>query len=189
MKTLPLTLLSLCALCAQTPAPAPTTAPAPDPAPKTWSAGPIDFSGLIDGYYSFNFNHPDSGFTTLRNFEVKANQFSLNMTKLTMSHTADPVGFTLDVGFGRAWKIFHATDPAGTDIVQYIPQAYVSLKPPSWGGFQFDFGKFYTSAGAELPILWTVGLLVQAGLGDGAYALKASPPFPFLDRGRAVPAE
>ncbi len=50
-------------------------------------------------------------------------------------------------------------------------------------------GFFFTSAGADLPILWTVGLLVQAGLGDGAYALKASPPFPFLDRGRAVPAE
>ena len=50
-------------------------------------------------------------------------------------------------------------------------------------------GFFFTAAGAELPLLWTVGLLVQAGLGDGAYALKASPPFPFLDRGRAQPAE
>jgi len=50
-------------------------------------------------------------------------------------------------------------------------------------------GFFFTSAGAELPVLWTVGLLVQAGVGDGAYALKASPPFPFLDRGRTVPAE
>jgi len=162
MKILPLTLLSLCALCAQTPAPAPTTAPAPapDPAPKTWSVGPIDFSGLIDGYYSLNFNHPDSGFTTLRNFEVKANQFSLNMTKLSMSHTADPVGFTFDVGFGRAWKIFHATDPAGTDIVQYIPQAYVTLKPKSWGGFQFDFGKFFFFDDAETTennLTWSYG--------------------------------
>jgi putative oxidoreductase len=50
-------------------------------------------------------------------------------------------------------------------------------------------GFFFTAAGAELPILWTVGLLVQAGLGDGAFALKPSPQFPFLDRGRAVPAE
>jgi putative oxidoreductase len=50
-------------------------------------------------------------------------------------------------------------------------------------------GFFFTAAGAELPILWTVGLLVQAGLGDGAYALKASPQFPFLDRGRTAPAE
>ena len=50
-------------------------------------------------------------------------------------------------------------------------------------------GFFFTSAGAELPVLWTVGLLVQAGVGDGAYALKASPPFPFLDRPRTAPAE
>ena len=50
-------------------------------------------------------------------------------------------------------------------------------------------GFFFTSAGAELPVLWTVGLLVQAGIGDGAYALKPSPQFPFLGRSRAVPAE
>jgi hypothetical protein len=141
----------------QTPAPAD---PPPDTAPKTWSAGPIDFSGLIDGYYTFNFNHPSSQSNTLRNFEMKANQFSLNMTKLTLSHAPDPVGFTLDLGWGRAWQVFHATDPAGTNVVQHIPQAYVSLKPKNWGGFQFDFGKFYTSAGAELTennLTWTYG--------------------------------
>jgi len=138
---------------------APTPTPAPPP-PPVWSAGAIDFSGLIDGYYSFNASHPASQFNTLRNFEVKANQFALNMTKLSMTHAADPVGFTLDLGFGRAWQVFHATDPAGTDIIQYIPQAYVSLKPKTWGGFQFDFGKFYTSAGAELTennLTWTYG--------------------------------
>ena len=155
---------AMCAWCQTAPAPqAPAPTPAQDAAaapPRTWSAGPIDFSGLIDGYYSFNFNHPASMNNTLRNFEVKANQFSLNMTKLTLSHTPDPVGFTLDLGWGKAWKLFHATDPAGTDLVQYIPQAYVSLKPKTWGGFQFDFGKFYTSAGAELTennLTWTYG--------------------------------
>ena len=55
-------------------------APAPAPAAPVWSAGPITFSGLIDGYYSFNANHPASRNNDLRNFEVKANQFSLNMT-------------------------------------------------------------------------------------------------------------
>ena len=39
-------------------------------------------------------------------------------------------------------------------------------------------GFFFTGAGAELPVLWAVALLVQAGLGDGAYALVPSPPFP-----------
>ena len=51
--------------------------PAPAAAPA-WSAGPIDFSGLVDGYYSLNFNHPATKNNTWRNFDVKANQFSLN---------------------------------------------------------------------------------------------------------------
>ena len=51
-------------------------------------------------------------------------------------------------------------------------------------------GFFFTAAGSELPILWAVALLVQAGLGDGAFALVPSPPFPFIGRqGRAMPAE
>jgi hypothetical protein len=134
------------------------TTPAPSPAPN-WSIGSIGISGLLDGYYSFNNNHPASGFNTLRNFEVKSNQFSLNMTKLSLSHSADPIGFTLDLGYGRAWQIFHATDPASS-VTQYIPQAYVSIKPERWGGLQFDFGKFYTSAGAELTennLTWSYG--------------------------------
>ena len=38
----------------------------------------------------------------LINFDVKANQFSLNMAKLVLGHDPDPVGFHLDFGFGRA---------------------------------------------------------------------------------------
>ena len=32
-------------------------------------------------------------------------------------------------------------------------------------------GFFFTAAGGELPLLWSIGLIVQAILGDGAYAL------------------
>jgi putative oxidoreductase len=51
-------------------------------------------------------------------------------------------------------------------------------------------GFFFTAAGAELPILWCVALLVQAGLGDGAYALVRSPEFPLIGNRRrsAAPA-
>lgn len=137
---------------AQTPSTDTQSQPTPPPAPPAWSAGPIDFSGLIDGYYSLNFNHPASKTNNLRNFDTRANSFSLNMAKLELQHTADPVGFRMDVGFGRAFEIFHATEPLknGADVFQHIMQAYVSVKPKDWGGFQFDFGKFYTSAGAEL---------------------------------------
>ncbi|MEO8657692.1 MAG: porin [Bryobacteraceae bacterium] len=153
-------LAALMSAQAQTPAPAqeqkpadapaatPAATPAP-PAPPTWSVGPIDFSGVVDVYADVNFNHPASGNNQLRNFDVKGNQFSLNMAKLTMEHTADPVGFRVDLGFGKAFDIIHATDPAGS-MIRNVMQAYVSLKPPKAKGFQLDFGEFYTSAGAEV---------------------------------------
>lgn len=153
MKTSTFFHVALTALCVAAPVVAQSN-------PPVWSAGSIKFSGLIDGYYSFNANHPASRANNLRNFEVNANQFSLNMTKFTLEHDPDPVGFKLDLGFGRAWDLFHATDPAGVNTVKYIPQAYVSLKPKNAGGLQIDFGKFYTSAGAELTennLTWSYG--------------------------------
>ena len=147
-----------CLCTAQTPAPAAADKPAvatdkpadaPPPAPPTWSVGPIDFSGLVDGYYALNFNHPASQNNGLYNFNVKANQFSLNMAKLTMEHTADPVGFRVDFGFGRAFDIIHGGEQA-PGIFRNIEQAFVSLKPKNAKGLQVDFGKFVTSAGAEV---------------------------------------
>jgi hypothetical protein len=105
-------------------------APSPDPAASSPLRG-IKLSGLADGYYSMNFNHPASGTNLYRNFDVKGNQFSLNMAKLTLEHDVDPVGFKID-------------------ILNWVPQAFVSYKPGKLNGTQFDFGKFYTSAGAEL---------------------------------------
>jgi hypothetical protein len=129
-------------------APAPAPAPAAAPTPPPWSVGPIDFSGLVDGYYDFNFNHPASGNNGLYNFDTKANQFSLSMAKLTMSHSADPIGFQVDFGFGKAFDIINGGEP-GIGI-KNIEQAYVSWKPKKDSGFQMDFGKFVTSAGAEV---------------------------------------
>jgi hypothetical protein len=125
---------------------APAT-PAPPPAP-VWSVGPIDFSGLIDGYYSWNFNHSSAG-NQLYNFDTNANQFSLSMAKLSMSHAVDPVGFQVDLGYGRAFDIINGGESSlGTKLIE---QAFVSWKPKGKdGSFQVDFGKFVTSAGAEV---------------------------------------
>ena len=132
-------------------APPPADAPATTPAAPVWSVGPIDFSGLVDGYYNFNFNHPASQTNQLYNFDVKANQFSLNMAKISLSHTADPVGFQVDFGFGHAFDIISAGEnPDVRSTFRYLEQAYVSLKPPKAKGLQIDFGKFVTSAGAEV---------------------------------------
>ncbi len=126
----------------QTPAPA-------DPAKPAGNGLGFDVSGLVDGYYSLNFGHPASRYNTGRNFDVRANSLSLNMAKLTLERGADPVGFKLDLAAGRAMEIFHATEPGSSDLYRYIFQAYASVKPSNMGGFQFDFGKFVTSAGAE----------------------------------------
>src|SRR5882724_7290511 len=142
--------LSIGVLAQAPPDQPPAPAPAPPPAP-VWSVGPIDFSGLVDVYADKNFNNPASMTNGLRNFDVKANQFSLNMAKLSLEHGADPVGFRVDFGFGRAFEIIHAGEPKDSpSVMRNIEQAYISLKPPKGKGFQVDFGQFVTSAGAEV---------------------------------------
>ena len=122
---------------------------AQDAAP--WTIGDIKFGGLVDGYYTVNTNHPASGTNGMYNFNVKANQFSLNMAKFSLSHSADPIGFQLDLGFGRAFDMIHAFEPStAPQFMRNIEQAYVSWKPEKTGGLQLDFGKFVTSAGAEV---------------------------------------
>jgi hypothetical protein len=109
----------------------------------------IDFGGMLDGYYSFNDNHPLSRLNTLYNFDDHADKVELNMLKLTMSHDPAPVGFRVDVGLGRAFELMHTPlpEPAG---FRFIEQAYVSVKPKSWKGLEVDLGDFVTSAGAEV---------------------------------------
>jgi len=126
---------------------APETAAAPTPPAPVWSAGPIDFSGVVDGYYNLNFNHPVGRDNQLRNWDTNGNQFSLSMAKLTLNHDPDPVGGRIDFGFGPAFDIVNSTEPGG---LKYVEQAYVSVKPPKLHGLEVDFGKFVTPAGAEV---------------------------------------
>ncbi len=118
-------------------------------AAPAWSIGPIDFSGAVDAYYSWNFNHPADRANFLYNFNVPANQFSLNYAKIAMSHTADPVGFEFDIGYGDTTKLISSVS-SDTGFDQYVEQAYATFKPKRARGFEFDFGKFVTSAGAEV---------------------------------------
>jgi Putative beta-barrel porin-2, OmpL-like. bbp2 len=112
----------------------------------------------VDVYYSFNANHPAGGCNAslpatcgnqLYNFNGQPNQFSLNMLKLSAAHAPDPVGFQVDFGFGRAFDIISAGEK-NPEIFRYIEQAYASFKPAKLHGVEFDFGKFVTSAGAEV---------------------------------------
>ena len=136
---------------AQTP-PAQTAAvaPTPPPAPKSaFTQGGMDFSFMFDGYVNGSYNHPDSGFNQLRNFDFRADTLHVNMGKITIDRAPAPVGFHLDVGFGQTFSVIHSTDRA-PQAFKYFEQAYVSFKPKSWKGVQIDAGEFVTSAGAEV---------------------------------------
>lgn len=162
--------------------------PAPDG--TEWSIGSIDVSGLVDGYYGLNLNHPVSRTNQLRNFDVRANQFSLNMAKLTMEHSPAPLGFRFDFGFGRAFDLVHSSE-IGPEAFRYVEQAFMSYKPAVARGLQVDFGKFVTSAGAE--VIETDGnwnysrsLLFTLAIPYYHFGLRASMP---LGRGFSAGAQ
>jgi hypothetical protein len=128
-------------------APAPAVAAAP--AAPVWSVGPMDISGFIDGYYSYNANRPSNQANgqanQLYNFNDLTDQFNLSAAKLTFNHDPDPVGVRLDFIWGRTNDLINQ----GTNG-NFIEQAFLSFKPAKAKGFEADFGKFVTSAGAEV---------------------------------------
>src|SRR5258705_13917337 len=94
-----------------TPPPAPA-ATAPTPPKSPFTQGGMDFSFMFDGYVNGSYNHPDSGFNQLRNFDFRADTLHVNMGKITIDRAPAPVGFHLDVGFGHACSVIHSTDRA-----------------------------------------------------------------------------
>jgi len=111
----------------------------------------MDLSGFIDGYYSYNFNTPAASFNNQTNdyynFNDKTDQFNLSAAKLTLNHDPDPVGAHVDFLYGRTNTLVNG---GSSDQLDYIEQAFLSVKPPKAKGFELDFGKFVTSAGAEV---------------------------------------
>jgi putative oxidoreductase len=78
-------------------------------------------------------------------------------------------------------------------LIPGIFSRYVALyaAPLMMGAVQYWLvrkGFFFTAAGAEFPILWTIGMLTLALVGDGAYAMVPSPPL-FGRQRRLAPAE
>ncbi|HEV3197670.1 MAG TPA: porin [Bryobacteraceae bacterium] len=117
--------------------------------PTAWRIGPLDVSGMIDGYYSLGFNHPAGHVNGLRNFDDKANQVELNMATLTVDYSPKPLGFHLDVGAGRTFDIMGAAEKDVTEM-RFFKQAFIDVRPARWKGLELDFGKFASSASAEV---------------------------------------
>ncbi len=139
---------------APTPAPAaqaPAAAPAAAPAPLTfpWKVGPMAVTGFVDGYYSYNNNQPTTSANNqtndLYNFNDKTDTVDLSAVKLTLNHDPAPFGAHFDFMYGRTNELVTAGLQG-----DYIEQAFLSLKPAKAKGFEADFGRFVTSAGAEV---------------------------------------
>lgn len=140
----------------QTPAPAAAAAaapaaaaPAPAPLGFPWKVGPMAVTGYVDGYYSYNANQPglsaNNQINDLYNFNDKTDQVELSLAKLTLNHDPAPVGAHFDFMYGRTNELMNAGLQG-----DYIENAYISVKPPKAKGFEADFGKWVTSAGAEV---------------------------------------
>lgn len=145
------------------PAPAPAAAAPAGPSPK------FTFGGLVDTYYLYNFT-PPSGANSLqfpqtvgnlavgRAFDTQANSFTLALAKMTMNASLDPVSFQLDLGYGSVGTIINnAIDQTQSSIMTGLPaggnsflveQAYGEIALPY--NLTLDFGKFTTTAGAEV---------------------------------------
>ena len=113
----------------------------------------VEVSGLVDGYYSYNFNRPDAGVNNARAFDAYDNSFSLNLAKITLekkNDLANPLGFKVDLGFGPTVDIVNGPGPYGGQQIKNLLQAYLSYVAPIGNGLTVDFGKFATPAGAEV---------------------------------------
>ena len=146
---------------------------------EPWSPMGLKLSGLVDGYYNYNANHPaeSSDGNQLRKFDFNANTFSLNMAKLAVGREPAPVGFRIDLGFGKAFTDILASQPD----FQHLEQIYVSYKPAHAGGFEADLGEFVTSAGAELAEAnedwnYSRSLLFALAIPDYHVGLRATAP-------------
>ena len=131
------------------PAAAVVVVPAPPPAPpaKTWK-DLITVDGLVDGYYQINITDGDSrtppvGLVPVRSFDYNANTFTLNYAKIGIGVNPEPVGLRIDIGYGAT--ALAVNSPASFPIL--LQQAYATA---AMGGFTLDFGKFMTTAGAEV---------------------------------------
>jgi hypothetical protein len=160
---LSLALLSF-SVTAQAPAPAKEAAKEPVKDPLRW--GPVEVSGVLDVYAGAGRNDYANNRNPLRNFDITARGIDLSMARLAFDTTnTQKLGFRFDVGGGRIFDIFQASEPTKWEGMRHVLQAYARYKV---GKAELDFGKFYTSAGAELteshtawnysrPLLYALG--------------------------------
>ena len=102
--------------------PSPATPQQPEKTTLASLLGPTTFSGFVDGYYGYNFDHPQitttggtvpagnggDRFSSYRAFDAPYQAFTLNMIELIADKPPDAsnsrLGYHVALGFGNAMK-------------------------------------------------------------------------------------
>jgi hypothetical protein len=134
--------------------PAAAAAPAAPPA-KTWK-DLVTLEGLVDSYYQYNLSGANSlQGPAFRNFDTYSNTFTLNYAKVAVGMSSDMAGFRIDMGYGTTAAIINSAVPPGEPATGptaasafLVQQAFATLTPIT--NLTIDFGKFVTTAGAEV---------------------------------------
>ena len=120
------------------------------PAPTASPTPVVTIDGLVDTYYSYNFNSPSgsgsfspaaptlsgNGF---RNFDVSNNSFTLGLVELNLTATMGEATGYLDFAYGQTANI--------VGLPYNLRQAYVEWKT---GNLTLDGGQFVTHMGQEV---------------------------------------
>ncbi|HLJ54243.1 MAG TPA: outer membrane beta-barrel protein, partial [Chthonomonadaceae bacterium] len=145
------------AVAAAQPAPAPAAPAAPAP-------GTVTLTGLIDGYYQENFQHPGTkgkstfaapfaGLNATRSFDYR-DGFALSLAELNVTRTAGkgfPLGITATLTAFDTPPVVYANEPHGTPGFEGVQQLYLTWSPHALNrDWAIDFGKFVTPFGNEV---------------------------------------
>jgi hypothetical protein len=152
--------------------------PAPSNAAGTPEQPLLDYSLSFDTYSETKLGGDFTSANLLRNFDIASDRFELGAATLSVQLSKGQFGFHFDSGYGEIYKTMNAGDPWG-GVNRYVGQAYVSVRPFKTSDFDLDFGKFYTSAGAEVPdaasnFQYSRSLLFTLGLPYYHFGLRAS---------------
>jgi hypothetical protein len=143
----------------------------------------LSVTGSVDVNYNYNFNTPASMVNGYRNFDVKENQFNINLAKITLQKNASPVGFRIDVGYGQAMDLVNSNANLGSQpSLRNIEQAYITAVIPWGNGLTVNAGKMVTHMGGEViesasNINYSRSLLFTLAIPYGHLGICASYPF------------
>lgn len=133
-------------------------------APAGPAPGAVTVTGLIDGYFQTNYQHPSSkgkptfavpfsGVNATRAFDYK-DGFALSLAEININRTAGkgfPLGITATLTAFDTPPVVYATEPGAKAGYEAIQQLYLTYTPNIFGhDVAIDFGKFVTSFGNEV---------------------------------------